>query len=112
MGRIVLQEDLEKGIAIYTKLKQSDSLTYDFSEAQLNRLGYGLMSEEKYDEALGILDFNNKLFSGSANTYDSLGDAYLSKGDTINALKNFELAYSMDSTMTFSQKKAQQIRQE
>lgn len=110
VAKIVLQKDLKQGIDTYKYLRERDSLNYDFSENQLNRLGYGLMDEEKYDEALGILDFNNKLFSSSANTYDSLGDAYLSKGDTINALMNFELAFKMDSTMTYSKNKAERLK--
>lgn len=111
VAKIVLQKDLDQGIATYHELKEKDPLYYDFSEAQLNRLGYGLISENKFDEAVGILALNNQLFRGSANTYDSLGDAYLSQGDTLNALKNFELAFKMDSTMTFSLKKAEQLKQ-
>ena len=60
------------------------------------------MAIEKNTEAIGVLEYNNKLFSSSANTFDSMGDAYLAAGDTITALVNYKIAVQMDSTMTYS----------
>ena len=102
LARVILNKDLASGIDLYESLKKTDPNNYDFSEGQLNRLGYQLMAIEKNTEAIGVLEYNNKLFSSSANTFDSMGDAYLAAGDTITALVNYKIAVQMDSTMTYS----------
>jgi CubicO group peptidase (beta-lactamase class C family) len=54
-------------------------------ESQINSLGYMLLNAKKYDEAIIVFKFNVKSFPRSANCYDSLGEAYLIKGDKENA---------------------------
>ena len=44
-------------------------------------------------------------YPGSANVYDSYGDALIAKGDTVNALLNFKKAFAMDATMTATKEK-------
>ena len=52
----------------------------------------GLMGMNNVDEAVATLKLNVEAFPASANTYDSLGEAYMLKGDTDSAIKNYKLA--------------------
>ncbi len=46
------------------------------SSAELNTLGYVLMGKKLLKEAIIVLKINTKLYPETANTYDSLGEAY------------------------------------
>ena len=109
LRHVIVDKGLNKGIALYEKLKKDPSSDYNFGENELNILGYQLMTLKKNEEAIGVLELNNQLFNGSANTFDSVGDAYLAKGDTIKALEFFHKAFAQDSTMTFSLNKAEKL---
>lgn len=109
LRHVIVDKGLDQGIALYEKLKADPSSDFNFGENELNRLGYQLMSLKKNEEAIEILELNNQLFSDSANTFDSVGDAYLAKGDTITALEFFHKAYAKDSTMTYSLNKAKEL---
>lgn len=109
LRKVIVNHGLNEGLALYEKMKTAASDDYNFDENQLNRLGYQLMSLEKHNEAIGVLEYNNELFSSSANTFDSVGDAYLASGDTITAIFNFRKAVELDSTMTFSVDKIEKL---
>ena len=68
------------------------------------------MQMDKNQEALDILAFNNEQYKESANTFDSLGDAYLATGDTLKAVSNFEIAFAMDSTFTITKEKIEKFQ--
>jgi len=61
-------------------------------ENRLNALGYRFINEKSYDKAVAVLAYNARLYPNSANTYDSLAEAYLTKGDKENAIKYYKLA--------------------
>ncbi len=52
----------------------------------VNRLGYEHLQAKDAAGALDLMTLNTKLYPDSANTYDSLGDAYLAAGDKAAAL--------------------------
>lgn len=66
------------------------------TENELNLYGYQLINERNLDKAIEILKMNTQRFSKSANTWDSLGEAYAIKGDKENAIKNFKIALSLN----------------
>lgn len=82
------------------KTAEADKLTRDAitlaSEAELNQYGYQLLNDGKHDEAIKIFILNTERHPESANTWDSLGEAYATKGDKDNAVKNFKKALSMN----------------
>jgi len=110
VAKVVLSQGAKKGIEIYKSLQESSSDLYDFNENSLNILGYQLMQMDKNKEALDILTFNNEQYKESANTFDSLGDAYLATGDTLKAVSNFEIAFAMDSTFTMTKEKIEKFQ--
>ncbi|MGZ3406736.1 MAG: DUF2911 domain-containing protein [Polyangia bacterium] len=65
------------------------------TENDLNLFGYNLMQQKKLDEAIAIFQRNVKEHPQSWNTYDSLAEAYVNKGDKSGAVENYTRALSM-----------------
>jgi len=66
------------------------------NEGELNAYGYQLMNAGEHDRAIEMFTLNTKRFPKSANTFDSLGEAYFTKGDKKNAIVNFKKSLSMN----------------
>jgi tetratricopeptide (TPR) repeat protein len=64
-------------------------------ENDLNLFGYQLMQQKKLEEAIGIFLRNVKEHPQSWNVYDSLAEAYATKGDKPAAVENYTRALSM-----------------
>jgi len=65
-------------------------------EMFINFLGYQKLFSEKYDLAITIFEYNTEAFPNSANTYDSLAEAYMKNGDKKNAIINYKKALELD----------------
>ncbi|MCY7348114.1 MAG: DUF3471 domain-containing protein, partial [Pyrinomonadaceae bacterium] len=91
---------LEKGgaaaVAEYRKLKTENAAIYDFSEGELNALGYQLLGAKRPLDALEILKLNVEMFPKSSNPYDSLGEVYLAGDQKELALANYKKALELD----------------
>lgn len=66
------------------------------TEIELNNYGYQLLNTGSNDKAIEILTLNTQRHPKSPNTWDSLGEAYVAKGDKKNAIINFKKALSMN----------------
>ena len=53
----------------------------DIVEATINAMGYELLANGEVEAAIKIFDLNTQTFPLSANTWDSLAEASMSKGD-------------------------------
>ncbi len=78
----------------FNKLKHID--TYDFREQELNLLGYKLWSVKKINEAVEIFKLNVAAYPGSSNANESLGEAYLERGDKQMATESFNRSLTID----------------
>lgn len=63
---------------------------------ELNAYGYQLMNNGQQDKAIEIFILNTKKNPKDPNTFDSLGEAYFTKGDQKNAIINFKKSLSMN----------------
>ena len=66
------------------------------TENELNAYGYQLLNGGQTDKAIEVLILNTKRFPKSANVWDSLGEAYATKGDKQNAIVNFKKSLSLN----------------
>jgi hypothetical protein len=66
------------------------------TEAELNTYGYQLINQGEHDKAIEILALNTTRHPKSANAWDSLGEAYATKGDKTNAIKNFKKSLNLN----------------
>jgi len=78
-----------KALEGYLNIQKEDSNSVYIKEYAFNRFGYKLMSDEKYEDAIEVLKINVALYPQSDNVYDSLADAYLRNGDSLEAFNNF-----------------------
>ena len=65
---------------------------------QLNMVGYNLMYLDNVDMAIIVFKHNLELFPDEANLYDSLGEAYMVKGDYKKSRELYIKAKTMDPT--------------
>jgi tetratricopeptide (TPR) repeat protein len=73
----------------------ADSI-YDFDEQVLNQLGYDLLRADETDVALAVFRLNTEAYPGGFNTWDSLGEAYLVRGDTVRAIRNYRKSLALN----------------
>ena len=66
------------------------------TEVEINNYGYQLMGLGQNDKAIEIFTLNTQRFPKSANTWDSLGEAYATKGDKKNAITSFKKSLAMN----------------
>jgi tetratricopeptide (TPR) repeat protein len=65
-------------------------------EANINDLGYTMAANQKFQDALVLFQLNARLFPGSWNVYDSLGEAYMKAGDRTAAIKSYEKSLKLN----------------
>jgi len=80
-----------------------------FPERVLNDLGYNLMAAGRLDDAVGIFSRNLTSYPGSSNVYDSLGEAYLKRGDLDLAETNYQKSLELDAGNENAKKMLTQI---
>jgi CubicO group peptidase (beta-lactamase class C family) len=87
----------EQILALFNELKAQRNSQYDFdSEFTLNRVGYYLMGKGRIDDAITVFEYNTKLFPGSGNVFDSMGEAWYNKGDKEKALLSYQRSLALD----------------
>lgn len=91
----VIQKDgIEKGEAHYQKIKEDDG--YDLNENQMNEIGYLLLGEDKFTEALEVFKWNMEAYPESFNTYDSYAEASMKAGHKEDAITYYEKSIEMN----------------
>jgi CubicO group peptidase (beta-lactamase class C family) len=94
--KTAVEKDVASAVAEYRKLKAANSPTFDFSETELNTLGYQLLNLKRTKDAIEIFKLNVEMFPNSANAYDSLGETYLADNQKDSALANYKKAVELD----------------
>jgi tetratricopeptide (TPR) repeat protein len=93
----VKSEDFEKATLAYLGLQEMDSTKTYIEEHHINRIGYELLRDKKYEKSIAAFQMNVTLYPDSDNVYDSLADAYLRSGDSLQAYANFKKALELNS---------------
>jgi CubicO group peptidase (beta-lactamase class C family) len=74
---------------------------YSLNESEMNRLGYYLLNTRKaVDASVTVFRLNVEAFPSSANAYDSLGEAYMVKGDKELAIRNYQRSFELNPQNT------------
>lgn len=96
LAKTINEKGITSGIAQYQEFKAKQSNIYDFSEEELNRLGYQLLQRGKQDEAIQIFKLNVEAYPKAFNTYDSLGEAYMVAGNKELAIANYKKSLELN----------------
>lgn len=91
---------ISSALDLYHQLKNTARNQYNFKERELNTLGYYLLRNVNVDDAIAIFQLNVAAFPAAFNTYDSLGEAYLVKGDREKAIFNYKKSLELNPDNT------------
>lgn len=80
MRRRIRRDGVDPALVWLDSLVWNPSPAMQVTEAEVNRLGYGLLQEEQLREAAAVFRWNLDAHPWSANAHDSLADAYLELG--------------------------------
>lgn len=89
--------EFDKALAGYLQIKEQDSTSELIDEGEFNRLGYSYLREKKYENAIDVFKINVALYPLSSNVYDSLADAYVRSGDSLQAYNNYKKALELNN---------------
>lgn len=95
------------GLAIKAQILQKKGDTEAFGKTmdeaaamanpnQINRMGYAMINAKDYDRAIKYFKMNVENDPKNANWYDSLGEAYMAKGEEKTAIKHFKKSLSLN----------------
>jgi glyoxylase-like metal-dependent hydrolase (beta-lactamase superfamily II) len=99
LTRTILEKGISAAINQYHELKKNQPDSFDFTENQLNMLGYQLLWRNMNEAAIEMHKLNTQIYPKSANPYDSLGDAYEASREVALAIESYERALEIDPTM-------------
>lgn len=108
----IMTSGIAAAIRQYAQYRKAKKDVYDFSENQLNILGYQLLTRSMTGQAIAIFKLNVKEYPNSPNAYDSLGEAYMISGNKDLAIANYEQSLQLDPSNNNAQQKLRQLRKQ
>lgn len=96
LGSTIATKGVAAGVAQYRALKRTQPEKYDYGEEMLNELGYDLLNTGKSADAVAIFSLMVEMFPESSNAYDSLGEAYMVRGEKELSIRNYERSLQLD----------------
>jgi pimeloyl-ACP methyl ester carboxylesterase len=94
--QILNNQGVTEAVEMFEKKWEEDKKWRPFSETQMNVLGYQHLQSGKTKEAIELFKLNVLVYPESANTYDSLGEAYMINGDKELAIQNYNKSLKLD----------------
>jgi len=98
LTQTIVEKGTESIEETFNSLKAGKENLYHINEAELNLLGYQLITRNRLADAEVIFRLNTQEFPASANTYDSYGELMLMMGDTLKGIEYYRTAIETDST--------------
>ena len=86
----------ENGVAAAVQAFAGSLKDGTVSEGSVNSIAYHLLWQKQRVDAIQLFKLNSELHPQSANTFDSLGEAYMESGDKALAVQNYEKSLSLD----------------
>ncbi len=83
----------------YAKQSARFGFTVQPSEQMVNLLGYQILGQNEFDEAIEIFRYNVTLYPTSANVYDSLGEAFERANRLGEAAANYSKAVEIATAL-------------
>lgn len=77
-------------------LKESGANQTGITEYLINSLGYKALAKKDFEGAISLFALNCELYPSSANTYDSLGEAYMLSGNFFMATESYRRSVELD----------------
>jgi D-alanyl-D-alanine carboxypeptidase len=97
----------EAGVEYFEKERDGGTV----NENSVNRYGYELLTKGNTAGAIAVFRFNAYLYPESSNVYDSLGEAYMTAGETRLAIENYERSLKLDAQNTNAVEMLEKLKQ-
>ncbi len=94
--RTMFNNNSEIALLEYYTIKENSIEKYLVYEDEFNAIAYNLLERKRIKEAIDVLNLSIKIFSGSANLYDSLGEMYLCQGNKKQALASYKKSFELN----------------
>ncbi len=98
-AKILFRDVLRRGAAAINQYRQTRGKgagAVALGEARVNELGYFLLARKRVEEAIELFELNAEDHPDSWNAYDSLGEAYMVKGDKELAVKYYRKSLELN----------------
>jgi imidazolonepropionase-like amidohydrolase len=102
-------QGVEAAVALYREIEAREKDAYDFSEGELDQLGYDLLFAKKAREAIEMLKLNVDAHPDSASAHDHLAAAYLDHGDRELAIEAYKKSVQLDPANSVSAVKLKKL---
>ena len=112
LRKTIIENGINKAKSVYADLKADQSGKHEFNPSQLYRLGYQLMAEQRYEDAIEIFKMNVEMYPENTYMYDSLGEAYMKNGQTDLAIKNYAKSLELNPDNTNAVNMLEKLQQE
>lgn len=93
---VLVNENPEAALGTYHSLLKDYPPTEIIPEYPMNDLGYVFLRKEQFQVAISLFKLNVEIYPESWNVYDSLGEAYMKRGDQILAIKNYKKSLELN----------------
>jgi CubicO group peptidase (beta-lactamase class C family) len=108
--RSIRESGIQKAREQYKTWKRGND--YDFSESELNSLGYQLLyGDRSASAAIEIFKLNSTEHPLSSNTFDSLGEAYQVNGEKDRAIVSYVVAVMLDPSNGHAREMLRKLQQ-
>lgn len=87
-------------LAHYAELRRTAPGSYQFDAGQLVGFGYDLMHAGALTDAVSVFEANAREYPDDWNGHDSLGEAYLMRGDTARAVSEYRRSLELNADNT------------
>jgi tetratricopeptide (TPR) repeat protein len=109
LAATIASQGIDAAVRQHHELKVAQPAAYNFDQRELNSLGYELIRDRRFKEAIRVFALNVEAYPRSSNAYDSLGEAYLADGDKAQAIANYKIALSLDAANRSSAEALQKL---
>ena len=100
LAPVIEQSGVAAALARFRQMR-ARTAEYSLIESEMNTLGYYFLNTRKaIDAAVAVFRLNVEAFPNSANAYDSLGEAYMVKGDKELAIRNYQRSLELNPRNT------------
>ena len=96
-ARVLAVDGIAAAKVYYADASAQDPPTHNFGDRELNRLGYYFLQQGELDRAIEVSCLQRRALPRSGQrTHDSLGEAYLARGDEQLAIESYKRAAELD----------------
>ena len=106
---LLLAGKADEAIQGYRKIKTEKPGNAAIAENRLNGIGYQFLRQKALKGAIEIFKLNVEFNPGSANAYDSLGEAYMENGEKDLAIANYKKSLELNPQNSNAREKLKKL---